>query len=66
MLSSLKAFNFASRAASVDGDGIMETATLSCSVLRKTICVAKRVHRVLSPGNGSSVRPSKTEDFPLD
>lgn len=66
MLSSLNNFNLASRAASADRDGIMEAVTLSCSVLRKTICVAKRVHRLLSRGNGSSVRPSKTEDFPLD
>ncbi len=64
--SSLKPFNLSSRAASLDGDGMIETETLSCSALRKTICVAKRVHKVLSRGKGSSVRPSKTEDFPLD
>ena len=65
-LSSLKALSFVLWAGSLNKDGIIETVTFSCLALRKTICVAKRVHRVLSRGKGSSVRPSKTEDFPLD
>ena len=45
----------------------MVTLILSASlgaVLLKTICVAKRVHRVLATGKGSRVRASKREDFP--
>lgn len=45
----------------------MVTLILSVSlgaVLLKTICVAKRVHRVLATGKGSRVRASRREDFP--
>lgn len=44
----------------------METATLIVGALLKTICVANRVHRPLSRGNGSLVKPSSTELLPLD
>ena len=47
-------------------DGIMDTDMLSFSARLKTICVANRVHKVLSLGNGMPVKPSKTDDFPLD
>lgn len=38
----------------------------SLEALRKVICVANRVQSPLSRGNGSCVRPSKTELLPLD
>jgi hypothetical protein len=64
--SSLNDLNLLAVTGSHEADGIIETEMLSISALRKTICVANRVHKVLSRGNGRPVSPSKTEDFPLD
>ena len=41
------------------------TATLVLGLLRKVICVAKRVQSPLSRGKGKPVRPSSTELLPL-
>ena len=65
-LSCLKDFSLPAVASSHEVEGMMETKIPSLSALRKMICVANRVHRVLSRGNGRLVSPSKTEDFPLD
>ena len=64
--STLKDFNLFAAAGSHEADGIIEMEILSVSALRRMICVANRVHKVLSRGNGRPVSPSKTEDFPLD
>src|SRR4051812_28531278 len=40
---------------------------IACSAARRNvICVANFVHKPESRGNGSLVRPSRTELFPLD
>lgn len=46
--------------------GMMDAVISVTGARRKIIYVAKRVHRLLSRGNGSSVKPSKTELLPLD
>ena len=46
----------------------MDTCIVSSAPddLRKTICVAKRVHKSLATGNGRPLRPSRSELFPDD
>jgi hypothetical protein len=38
----------------------------SSGARRKTICVAKRVHKSLAIGKLRPVKPSSSEDLPLD
>lgn len=44
---------------------MIETLMLVVEALLKVIWVANLVHRVLSRGKGSPVRPSRTELLPL-
>ena len=62
----LKDLSFSFVLESATGEGMIETVILDFSARRKVICVAKRVQSPLSRGKGRSVRPSKTEDLPLD
>jgi len=44
----------------------IRTAASASGARRSTICVANRVQRSLATGNESPVKPSSSEDFPLD
>lgn len=61
-----KARNSALRAASLLLAGMMVTVIFESGLLRKLICVAKRVHSVDAMGKRMPVRASRREDFPED
>ena len=67
-ISNFDSRSFWSSSSTLEGPGTMEalTAGFSPGVRCRTICVAKRVHRSEAIGNERPVRPSRSDDFPLD
>lgn len=59
---------FCSSSSLLEAPGTMEalTAAFPPGVRWRTICVAKRVQRSEAIGNERPVRPSSSDDFPLD